>query len=58
MQAHPSHALAGIHSALITPFTADGSLALDTLEQLAEFELAQGVHGFYVGGSTGEAFLQ
>lgn len=58
MQAHPSHALAGIHSALITPFAADGSLALDTLEQLAEFELAQGVHGFYVGGSTGEAFLQ
>lgn len=58
MHTSAPHALAGIHSALITPFTANGALALDTLEQLAEFQLAQGVHGFYVGGSTGEAFLQ
>ena len=53
-----THALAGIFSALITPFKADGSLNLDMLAPLAEFELAQGLHGFYVGGSTGEAFLQ
>lgn len=53
-----THALAGVFPALITPFTENGALGLDTLEQLAEFELAQGVHGFYVGGSTGEAFLQ
>lgn len=58
MPASPPHALAGVFSALITPFSADGSLALAALEQLAEFELAQGLHGFYVGGSTGEAFLQ
>ena len=53
-----AHALAGVFSALITPFKADGSLNLDMLAPLAEFELTQGLHGFYVGGSTGEAFLQ
>ncbi len=52
------HALAGVFPALITPFHDDGALNLDVLEPLAEFELLQGVHGFYVGGSTGEAFLQ
>ncbi len=56
--AKPAHALAGVFSALITPFKADGSLNLGMLGPLAEFELAQGLHGFYVGGSTGEAFLQ
>jgi N-acetylneuraminate lyase len=56
--ATPAHALAGVFSALITPFKPDGSLNLDMLAPLAEFELAQGLHGFYVGGSTGEAFLQ
>jgi N-acetylneuraminate lyase len=54
----PPHALAGVFSALITPFAADGSLNLGALAPLAEFELAQGLQGFYVGGSTGEAFLQ
>jgi N-acetylneuraminate lyase len=36
----------------------DGTLNLPMLGPLAELELAQGIHGFYVGGSTGEAFLQ
>lgn len=54
----PPHALGGVFSALITPFHDDGRLNLDVLPALAEFELAQGIHGFYVGGSTGEAFLQ
>lgn len=53
-----AHPLAGVFSALITPFHDDGRLNLDQLAPLAEFELAQGLHGFYVGGSTGEAFLQ
>jgi N-acetylneuraminate lyase len=26
--------------------------------RLADFQIAQGIHGFYVGGSTGEAFVQ
>jgi N-acetylneuraminate lyase len=54
----PTHALGGVFSALVTPFKPDGSLNLALLGPLAEFELAQGLHGFYVGGSTGEAFLQ
>lgn len=54
----PPHPLGGVFSALVTPFHADGSLNLGMLAPLAEFELAQGLHGFYVGGSTGEAFLQ
>ena len=53
-----THPLAGVFSALITPFHNDGRLNLDMLAPLAEFELTQGLHGFYVGGSTGEAFLQ
>ena len=53
-----AHPLAGVFSALITPFTEDRSVDLASLEALAEFQLAQGLHGFYVGGSTGEAFLQ
>jgi N-acetylneuraminate lyase len=52
------HALGGVISALITPFKTDGTLNLPMLGPLAELELAQGIHGFYVGGSTGEAFLQ
>ncbi|MDB5893432.1 MAG: N-acetylneuraminate lyase, partial [Rhodoferax sp.] len=54
----PPHPLGGVFSALVTPFHADGSLNLGMLAPLAEFQLAQGLHGFYVGGSTGEAFLQ
>ena len=53
-----AHPLGGIFSALITPFKPDGAVDLEMLAPLAEFELAQGLHGFYVGGSTGEAFLQ
>jgi N-acetylneuraminate lyase len=52
------HPLAGVYSALVTPFHDDGRLDLDALQALAEFQLAQGLHGFYVGGSTGECFLQ
>jgi N-acetylneuraminate lyase len=52
------HPLAGVFSALITPLRADGALNLDILPALADAQIAQGIHGFYVGGSTGEAFLQ
>ncbi len=51
-------ALAGVFSAMVTPFASDGAPDLGALAQLAEFQIAQGIQGFYVGGSTGEAFLQ
>ena len=52
------HPLGGIFSALVTPFHTDGRLKDDVVPELVDFELAQGIDGFYVGGSTGEAFLQ
>lgn len=48
----------GVISALVTPFKADGSVNLDALQALAELQIRQGVHGFYVSGTTGEAVLQ
>lgn len=54
----PSRDLGGIFSAVVTPFEADGGLALHLVPALVERQLAQGIAGFYVGGSTGEAFLQ
>lgn len=48
----------GVISALVTPFKADGSVNLDALQALAELQISQGVHGFYVSGTTGEAVLQ
>ena len=50
--------LGGILSALVTPFRPDGALNEDAVPGLVEFQLAQGIDGFYVGGSTGESFLQ
>jgi N-acetylneuraminate lyase len=50
--------LSGIFSALVTPFRPDGGIDVDALAALAEFQIGQGVHGLYVGGSTGEAALQ
>lgn len=54
----PRHPLGGILSALVTPFRADGALDLAAVPALVEAQLGQGIAGFYVGGSTGEAFLQ
>jgi len=43
---------------MVTPFADAGAPDLGALARLAEFQIAQGIQGFYVGGSTGEAFLQ
>ena len=47
----------GLFSALLTPFNEDGSINFDSLEKLVEFNLQNGIDGFYVGGSTGEGLL-
>ncbi len=49
--------LSGIYPALLTPFRADGSINEEALTQLIEWNIQKGVDGFYVGGSTAEAFL-
>ncbi len=50
--------LEGIMVPLITPFDDDGTLAPEKALPLIERHLEVGVQGFYVGGSTGEGFLQ
>lgn len=47
----------GLFSALLTPFNEDSSINFDSLEKLVEFNIQNGIDGFYVGGSTGEGLL-
>ncbi len=47
----------GLIPALLTPYGKDGSINPVALEQLSGDCINRGVDGFYVGGSTGEAFL-
>lgn len=47
----------GIFPALITPFSRDGAVNTRAIEKLVGHLVGQGVKGFYVCGSTGEAFL-
>lgn len=50
-------ALTGIIPALVTPFQQDGSVDYQSLQDHVQSLLKKGVDGFYVCGSTGEAFL-
>ena len=45
----------GVVPPLCTPFTDDHHLDLDSLKALIEFQIAGGVHGLFVLGSTSEA---
>ena len=47
----------GIFPALLTPFDKNDNVNTKVLEELVEYNLKKGVDGFYVGGSTAEAFL-
>lgn len=47
----------GAHAALFTPLTADNKVNVEMLERMVEYQLAQGLRGFYVTGSTGGWFL-
>lgn len=47
----------GIFTALLTPFNADYTINEKNIEKLVRFNLDSGVHGFYVGGSTGEGMI-
>ena len=47
----------GIYPALLTPFTKDGRINRTSLTTLVRHETELGADGFYVCGSTGEAFL-
>ncbi|MDE5911655.1 MAG: N-acetylneuraminate lyase [Clostridia bacterium] len=47
----------GVFSALLTPYTADDKINGKSVKQIIDFNLAKGINGFYVGGSTGEGML-
>lgn len=47
----------GIFTALLTSFDKNNRVNEKELEKLVKFNLEKGVKGFYVGGSTAEAFL-
>ena len=47
----------GIYTALLTPFDKNGKINAKVLEELVKFNIEKGVTGFYVGGSTAEAFM-
>ena len=47
----------GIFTALLTPFDGRDKINEKELAKLVEFNVKMGVAGFYVGGSTAEAFL-
>lgn len=49
--------LKGIFSALLTPFDEAGKLDETSLRTLVSVSIKRGIDGFYVCGSTGEAFL-
>ncbi|MDE0790343.1 MAG: dihydrodipicolinate synthase family protein [Woeseiaceae bacterium] len=50
--------LGGIIVPLVTPFDEHGDLAAEKAHVLIEKYLDIGVHGFYVGGTSGEGFFQ
>ena len=50
--------LRGVMAALLKPFDGQQKLDKESLRRLVRFNLRQGVDGLYVGGSTGEAFVQ
>lgn len=49
--------LQGIYTALLTPFNNENRVNVKELERLVRHNVRMGVDGFYVGGSTAEAFL-
>lgn len=47
----------GIYAALVTPYTPEGEVNYKEVKKLVRYLIKKGIDGFYVGGSTGEAFL-
>ncbi len=45
----------GVYTAIITPFTEDGDVDLDSLKNLVEYQVEHGVSGIVPCGTTGES---
>ena len=52
-----AHDFSGIFPALLTPFDSRDQINEAALRQLVRYDIQKGAAGFYVTGSTGEAFL-
>ena len=49
--------LSGVFPAIITPFTREGEFNERAFRDVMEFNIQAGVHGFWIGGGTGESVL-
>ena len=56
-QADGAGGMAGVYSAMITPFTKDDKVNEGAIEQLVEYGIESGLRGFYLTGGTGEFTL-
>jgi 4-hydroxy-tetrahydrodipicolinate synthase len=45
----------GVHTALVTPFTAKDNLDEDALEAIIEYQIESGISGLVPCGTTGES---
>ncbi len=56
--APPAFTFEGIYTPIVTPFHKSGEIDFDTLGEIIEFLIEQGVHGLITGGTTGENYAQ
>ena len=49
--------MSGPYSAIFTPFDPDLAVNLERLAEITEYQIGQGIQGFFVTGSTGEGLL-
>ena len=52
---NPAPPFGRVLTAMVTPFTADGGLALDGAQQLASYLVDHGNDGLVISGTTGES---
>ena len=49
--------MAGVYTALFTPFTAENRVNEEMVGRMVEYGIANGIRGFYLTGGTGEGLL-
>lgn len=49
--------MAGPYSAIFTPFDENNEVNFDVLAAISNYQMAKGIRGFFVAGSTGEGLL-
>ena len=49
--------MAGVYTALFTPYTRDNRINVEMVGRMVDYGLANGIRGFYLTGGTGEGLL-